>query len=299
MAKATKKKVVKKKTTKKTASKKPGKQMATMAAYEKQFEQEAQADVDRTGGLGEGNKVSIAGGSFTFQGQDMGETLEVVVVNFCSKNEKWDARYDKDDLNSPACAAIGMEDNEKLTPSEDSPVLYSESCGDCEHNEWESAETGKGKACNQKKRLVLVSADGIMDDEPELVELEVPPGSTKNFKKYLKGLAKKIKRPLHGIKTEISFDSEFDYEVLSFKSLDRIEDVAEMNAVMDLRGQCEADLLATPDFSNYHVVEKKRAKRKNTTSDKSASKFAGKKTASKKATSKKKSAGKKSKFAKG
>ena len=248
-----------------------------MDQFNKQFEQDAQIDEDRLGKSGESQFISIKNKEFTFRSSALGEELEVVIINFASANVYYDSNYDKDDQNAPACCAIGLEDNEFLVPFENSPEMVNDNCEECEYNEWESADVGKGKKCGNRKILCLVQADTLEDEEIEYAFISVPPTSMSNYNKYVKGLSRTMKRPSYAVITQISFNEESDNEELVFKPVEPIESVNNMNTIMLLREQCEADMLAEPDFSQYHIVEKKTrraaTKKKAVATKKRASKF--------------------------
>ena len=259
---AAKKKTAKKKTSKSTA-------MVSMADYEKQMMADASSDSARTASHGSGTGfISIKGGSFSFGDADLGEELKILILGFASTNTYYDCDYDPNDPNSPACAAVGMDDNDYLEPSENSPAKVSDNCEECEFNEWGSADTGKGKKCKNGKRLAVMSVDDLEEDEPTIALINVPSTSLTNFNKFVKGLEKTLNRPTYGVTTLLSFDDSADYEVLKFKVIEPISDISTMEKVMAARAGIEDILLEEPDFSNYHVPVKvqrparKKAKKK-------------------------------------
>ena len=239
------------------ATKSSSKELATMEQFEQQMAADAAADEARLGKSGESNFISIKNKEFTFRGSDLGEEMEVVIVNFASANMYYDSGYDPDDPNAPACCAIGLDENDMLVPFDASPVPQADNCEDCELNEWGSADVGKGKKCNNRKILAVIPADFASSEEVETAFVSISPLSMSNFNKYVKGLSKTIKRPSYGVITLMYFDEESSNEVLKFKAVGPIETPAEMQTIMEQRAMCEAELLAEPDFSNYHEVEKK------------------------------------------
>lgn len=272
----------KKKAKKKTAKKSKSKALVSMEDYENQMMADASSDSARITSREGGSFISTQNGTFTYQDSDLGDSMEVVIIAFASTNMHYPFVYDKDDPQSPGCAAIGLDDNDYLVPSDESPDKINDDCETCEFNEWGSADVGKGKKCKNGKRLALIHSDSILDEEVEVAMLSIAPTSMGNFNKYVKGLEKTLKRPTYGVVTEVFFDPDDD-KVIKFKSVEPVSNPAQMQVIMDQRTLVEDALLEEPDFSNFHepIKQKKRG---------------GK--ASKKKTSKKKSSKKSSRFTK-
>lgn len=276
---AAKKKTAKKKTAKKAVSKKSSqsKALTTMEEYEKQMADDASADSARVSGGGEGQFISTSNGTFTYKDSDLGDSIEVVIVNFASENIYYDAPWDPDDPNSPACAATGYDDNDYLAPFDESPDKQCDTCEECELNVWGSADVGKGKKCKNRKRLALVHVDDIGNEDAEIAKLGIAPTSLGNFNKFIKGLDKTLKKPAYGVVTNIFFDPDDD-KVLKFKPVEPISDPAAIAFIMEQRKAVEDSLVEPPDFSNYHEPVKQQRRSSKKTSKKKTSK---KKTAKK------------------
>jgi len=75
-------------------------------------------------------------------------------------------------------------------------------CHECPLNEWETAEKGKGKACSEKRLLML-----LMPGELLPVKLEVPSTSLQNVKKYFMRLASKA-IIYHDVITEFTLEED-------------------------------------------------------------------------------------------
>ena len=265
---------------KKTALKKStSKAMISMEEYERRMAEEAEKEAAKTGGSGGGSYVSIKGGSFTYQGADLGEEINVVIIDWTNEKAYYDTPYDPDEPSSPACWAIGDERPNDLEPSDLSPKKQSDTCGECWANEFGSADNGKGKACKDSRRMAMISADQLDDpvEDIEVVFLKTPPTSCKNFDKYVNGAKKLLKRPTYGVITRVFFDDEADYEVLKFEIIDKISSVEHMQKIEQLREQIAEDLRADYDPDNYKGDErKKKPARKKAAKKKVAKKKASK-----------------------
>jgi len=275
------KKKVKKKT---TAKKSKSKVMMSMADFEKQMEAQAVDDSARVEGFGGGQYISISGSTFTLGDADLGDEVTAIIVDFANEKCWYNSVYDSDNPGSPACWAIGVEKPDELVPSDLSPVAQCNECINCEKSEWGSADTGRGKACSDKRRLMVVGLDELMEaesiEEVEVAMMKAPPSSISHFDKYIKGLGKVHKRPCYGVTTTMTFDDEFDFPVINFSLDEVISDANVLSRIMELRELCSENMLMEFDPDSYESPEDKKPKRK--------SKKKGKKKSKKKSKFKKK-----------
>jgi len=267
------------------------KALMTADALDARFAAEAEQESSRLPASG-GSKLSIRGGEFTYKGASLGETMDVVILGYRFENAWYGGLpYDSENPSIPACFAIGDE-RSGLKPHEDAPEPQTEEdCSVCEYSQWGSADNGRAKACKDTRRLVLMHASDLDADagDIELVMLSVPPKSTKNFDKYAKGVFKMIKRPLHGVVTQLAFDEDSEHELLTFNHARKIE-VSEIDAV-DEKMEEATEMLDQPyDATGYITIEDRRPAKKT-----ASRRAPPKKAAPKKAMPEKKS-GAKSRF---
>ena len=123
--------------------------------------------------------------------------------------------------------------NEGVKPEDNSKNPQSKQCSTCPHNQWGSKigdNGGKGKACQDSKRLAIAAA-GLIND-PYL--LRVPPASIKALSEYAAALQK---RNLHysQVVTKIAFEAEAATPKLTFKAMGYLPEAAynEVRAVVD------------------------------------------------------------------
>jgi hypothetical protein len=89
-------------------------------------------------------------------------------------------------------------------------------CDGCEMNEWGSADTGRGKACRNTRRLALIPAgtfnqagkfELIEDDEhfesTAIGFMKLPVTSVKGYASFVKQVAGALRRPPFGIVTKV------------------------------------------------------------------------------------------------
>lgn len=150
-------------------------------------------------GGGSRNVLSFKGGRMSYQGGNVpGNELEVVVLSAINENNYFADAYDPNNPASPACYAFGSPDgeDENMGPNRDhfkgrEDVIQSETgrCADCPHNEWGSAEKGRGKACKNVVSLAMVTSDAL-DSEEAMAKAEVfyaklPVTSGKSWKGFV------------------------------------------------------------------------------------------------------------------
>lgn len=185
---------------------------------------QAQAEIPATGGT----FLSTKGGILTFGEEQMpGNQVCVVIVDAILENTAYAGRYDPNDKAPPVCYAFGRLDEQKnMAPHpsmEDHPdyfVPQAESCAVCPLNEYGSADTGRGKACQNRARLALLPAGYFMpkgragraqEYELEIFEdpdhyrtadiayLKLPVLSVKNYFKFVNDAAAVHRRPPFGV----------------------------------------------------------------------------------------------------
>lgn len=256
---AKKKKVNKKKSKKKGLRRSSSTEMVSMDELVATMENEAGEDSARTGDVS-GNLLSIKGGEFTYQGADLGDEIEVVILNFVNEKAWYDRVWNEDEPSAPACWSQSYGKPSELSVTEEVPVQQCDDCASCWANEFGSAPNGSGKACGDMRKCALILADqlGADDSEIETAILKAPSASAKPFDKFIKGLAKVIKRPSYGVIARITFDDSVDYAKLIFTVVEPINDPAHLQQVMRLREAAGDILEHTFNIEDY--VEPPKAK---------------------------------------
>lgn len=228
------------------AVKKPG---TAIVDWEKQMEQQAElaAAAQRSAGGG-GRFFSMKAGQLSFDGNPMpGNQMAVVILADTMENSYYDAAYDPDTPAAPRCFAFAKDEDE-LEPHEavDKEEYFerqSPQCAGCPQNEWGSARTGRGKACANVMRLAMIPAgiyksqggrnagfDLELFDDPEhyakaeVAYMKLPVMSVKNYGKFVKSVAGELRRPPHGIITNVFITpSERSQFVVNFEVVDKLD----------------------------------------------------------------------------
>lgn len=208
---------------------------------------------------------------------------------------RYDAEdYDPDVMNPPTCFAIGRAE-EEMVPH---PSVVArgqqqhEKCEGCPMNEWGSAKKGRGKACGNRRRLVVIPAgeflkDGqfeMIDDPDHYTSAEaafftVPVTSTVAWATYVKQLKTALKRPPFAFVTKIKVQpNEKTIIQVTFDAIKEIEDPQILEKIMD-RHDATQELAMTPLGLDFEESEKSARRGGKRGSSKPASRAAAAKGA--------------------
>jgi hypothetical protein len=139
--------------------------------------------------------------------------LSAVILDFITLNNWYEGIYNPQQRANPACFALG-KDLDALKPSENSAKPQGADCASCPRNQWGTGQGGRGKACKNQRRLLLVPGD--FTDKAPAMTLYVSPSGLKQFDAYIRMIATDYQsRPIDVI-TEISFDPNQAYPTLLF-----------------------------------------------------------------------------------
>lgn len=192
--------------------------------------------------------------SFTLpDGTKTRESLQLVVVDFVSRNEYYEGAYNKDDITPPNCFAIHPEPKQ-LAPSGNSPDKQCDDCASCPMNQFGSAPTGAGKACKNTRVLAVMPPDA--DDDTEIWTLKVSPTAIKAFDGFVAGVNRAFQLPPVGVVVTVGFSDAKDFPSLEFTDPQLNENVAVHFGRQD---EAREMLMREPDVSSFGA-EKPAAK---------------------------------------
>lgn len=225
------------------AVKKPEPVKAAVNKWDDQLAAFATAAAEQEAGGG-GNVISTRGGRLSFQGNDVpGNKMNVIVIDAVAENHLYTDRFDPDNPSSPVCFAFGDGESE-MAPHELSAKPQCATCARCPHNQFGSADIGKGKACKNIRRLGLITEDSLEDvAAAEVAELKIPVTSVKNWRTYVQQISNTLKRPPFAVVTEISIvpDAKTQFKI-NFKLVGQITDGEALQALMDRKDVVRAGL---------------------------------------------------------
>lgn len=207
----------------------------------------AVAEVPATGGT----FLSTKAGILKFGEEVMpGNQVCVIILDAVLENTAYEGKFDENAKAPPICYAFSrLEDQATMAPHEsmdkfpDYFVPQSETCGACPLNEYGSADTGRGKACQNRARLALLPAGfyspkrGSRDFDLELftdpahfktadiAHLKLPVTSVANYYKFVNDVAASSRRPPHGViaRVFIEPDAKSQFKV-HFEMLEVVTD---------------------------------------------------------------------------
>lgn len=176
--------------------------------------------------------LSTQGGILKFQGNPIaGNRLECVILASPVERLYYAERFDPTKKVAPTCTAISVNAI-GMTPiqtGEGVPVQHP-TCEGCPKNEWGSAPNGgKGKACRETRRLIVLPADALTSADAiagaEVAALRPPVTSLKNYANYVQTIAATYKRPPLAMVTAIAVtpDPKTQFKV-TFSMVKAIDD---------------------------------------------------------------------------
>lgn len=207
-----------------------------------------------------GDFVSIRGGVLTVDDTALpGNQMCVIVLDAVKERTFYATKYDANaEFNlPPVCYAFGRlgEDDSEIGPHESMQAglhyfkPQSDVCQTCPHNEWGSSDTGRGKACGERRRLAIIPA-GYYEPKPRsrdldlhLIEdvdhfeeveigfLKLPVMSVKEWARYVSQLGAQHRIPPLGAVTRIYVEpdpqSQFrvKFEFLDFVNQDLLDTI--------------------------------------------------------------------------
>jgi len=239
------------------AKKKPSKELAN---WDEQLAREAEAAAKLEANAGGGGQFfGLRSGVLTWQDAPMpNNEMAVIIVDYVLENVYYEGAYNPDVPQPPTCFAFGRDEKE-LEPHvivrDAGQAQSNDGCRTCEHNEFGSAERGKGKACRNTRRLALLPAgsfdrqgrfEPISDVEhyetSQIGYMKLPVTSIKGFAGFVKQVSGSLLRPPHGIITKVRVvpDAKTQFKVL-FEAIDKVPN-ALMGAVMKRREEIAQEI---------------------------------------------------------
>ena len=263
------------KTTKAVAKTKTG---ALALPDELSGELEKYINRDRASASGAGGGMSFIrtrGGQFAFNDSILEQPLRVVVLGAVRENLYYPAAFDPDVSQSPTCFALDTAGNEaEMGPPAEMKGKEAEKCSECWANAFRSAERGKGKACKNNVRMVILPyQEGADFSKITGARLSIPPTSLKNWSAYTNKITEGMRAPLFAVVTELTtqpaerggFTMDFGYAgVLSNPDIMVVKDRVDSDGLSNLHalpmlGAADEEKVSAP---KSRVVRKKAQSRR-------------------------------------
>lgn len=214
-----------------------------------------QAAVEKPMGLFKQVTVT-AGNMFIDEKPVPGNKLRAVVLAATHENQWFNKPYNPNVPAVPACYAFGdqtLEDPEgSMAPSDNVDDKQGDDnglCANCWANKMGSADTGKGKACGNVRRLIITTEDALESVDKlknaEARSMKVPVMSVRNWGAFVHTIEEEMHRPYYGVVVEISIvpDKKSQWQV-KFEFMELVTFDAELYAAMQRRvKQAQADII--------------------------------------------------------
>jgi hypothetical protein len=176
-----------------------------------------------------GQFFGTKGGILTFNGAPIKDNkMEVVVLDHVLANLFYVGKFNAKESKPPVCYAFGRDDK-TLAPHEKASDKQSAACKDCEQNVYGTADTGRGKACKNSRRLACMSAALLETPEAipdaQVAYLGTPVTSGKGWAGYVRQVVDTFGVPPLGVITEVSLvaDAKDQFKMV-FRCVERISD---------------------------------------------------------------------------
>jgi len=215
-----------------------------------------------------------SGGILSYNGNAMPDNkMNVIVLGAAFINSLFINKYDPSNIISPLCFALS-EDGEEMAPHENSFKPQSPGCVGCEHAEWgsdENSPSGRGKACKETRRLVVIPEDALNDGIEKAVAaiFNVPVTSVSNWGNYVHTMAATAKRPTWSVVTEILLKPDPKNQfMVNFSAVDVINNPKHLEQLTAVRQKAKQAVM-TPfammtqeQFEDIQTAKAKPAKKR-------------------------------------
>lgn len=174
--------------------------------------------------------ISFGNGTMSLQGAAFpGNAAAMIVLDSITANLYYGGVYDSSNPVPPECFAFGRTNDEgelegidtwdgrkELAPHKSCAERQHTECASCPMNQFGSAQTGKGKACQNTRRVAVCPAGTLTANgfeaytkpqqitDAQVAYIKLPTMSTKGFGAYVMQVAGTFSRPLWGMFTKVA-----------------------------------------------------------------------------------------------
>lgn len=220
-----------------------------IATWEEELAKQAEVAASMEQASGGGQFFSTRGGQLSWQDTPMlNNEMAVIILDHIFETVYYEGRYDPDTPQSPVAFAFGRDQDALRWHENSDPEFAGQLCSESEVCEWGSADTGKGKAARETRRLAMIPAGQFSrGGEFELIEdvdhyenttigfMKLPVTSVKGFANFVRQVAGALKRPPFGVIARVAVvpDAKTQFKV-TFEALEKVPDEF-MPAIMQRR----------------------------------------------------------------
>jgi hypothetical protein len=218
--------------------------------YDEVFARAQQQQAAETRPSGGAQVISTRGGVLSFADEELpGNQMAVIILDAVHENTYYAEKWDADNPVAPTCYAYGRLKGEDMAPHTSMQAFpqyftpQNHDCVSCPMNEWGSADTGRGKACQNRERLAIIPAgyfvkkknsrdfDLELFDDPkhyeqaDIVFLKVPPTSVAEWGKFVSQIGAAHRRPSWGVIARVWLEPHQKHQYhVKFEMLELVPD---------------------------------------------------------------------------
>ncbi len=190
-----------------------------------------------------GNTISVRNGVMSLSDQPIpANQFAAVIMDSVRLNTYYPGAFDATEIVPPTCYAIGRTDAD-LVPHPDMAhdmsffQAQADRCNNCPHNVFGTGQNGKGKACTNRRRLIMLLA-GTYNQTPQgmvmepymradhyettpLLQMHLPPTSIKGWGEYVRHTSAAYQRPPQALVTRVYLTTHPKHgkEMIGFEAL--------------------------------------------------------------------------------
>jgi hypothetical protein len=224
-----------------------------LSTWQQRLEDDAKKAVQQEAAVGTGNFITQRGGILTYQGTPLpDDELNAVIIDSMTEHNFYTDSFDPDNPAIPVCFAFGR-DGAEMVPHDASEDKQNATCAGCPQMVWGTATDAKGKprrgkACQQRRRLMLIPED-VLKGGPEAVKrsevafYKCSVTSVKAWAAYVKVLAATYKRPPYAFVTKMKLLKDPDVQFrMTFNMEASIENPELLEALTEKAAAHEEDM---------------------------------------------------------
>jgi hypothetical protein len=228
----------------------------TLATWDEQLAAQAEIAAGMEQSTATGQFFSLKAGVLSWQDAPLpGNQMAVIVLDNIFETVYYEGAYDPDTPQGPVAFAFGRDQSTMTWHKNSSPEFAGKLCAESEVCEWGSADTGRGKAARETRRLALIPA-GTFDQTGRLQLIEdaehyattaigfmkLPVTSVKGYAAFVKQIAGALKRPPHGVVTRVKVvpDPKSQFKVVFEPIMSAPNDL--MTAIMQRHEEAKATI---------------------------------------------------------
>lgn len=207
-----------------------------------------------------GNKIKFeaSGDIILPDGQNLGNRVEVVVLDFISANRFYASAYNPNAISPPDCFSLGRALHD-MVPDDTAPEKQHDDCKSCPLNQFGSDANGRGKACKNSRELAVLLLDpndpeAHNDPNAPIYTISLPPTAIKSFDGFVGYVVRSLAGPPVKAIVSVTAKNAGTYAAISFVDPEPNPDYA---LHYGRRGECEGMLFRKPDYAALDAAPKK------------------------------------------